>query len=177
MVTRLLAGHGLVGRDVLTRLVFGARVSLLVGFSTVILGAIVGLVLGLLSGFYGGWLDNLIMRLADAQLAFPFMLLAIAIIAVLGPNLRNLILVLAVSSWVLYAWLVRGDVLAVKKREFVDAALWWVSAMSVSWVATSCRTSSTLLVIATFSVAQMILAEAALSDFGLGVQLPTPAWG
>lgn len=173
-----ILGTDSLGRDVLSRLIYGARISLLVGFATVILGGFIGMVLGLISGFYGGWVDNVIMRLADVQLAFPFILLAIAIIAVLGPNLSNLILVLALSSWVLYARLVRGEVLSIKEREYIEAArMVGVTDAGIMVNHIFPNVLSSLLVIGTFSIAQMILAEAALSYLGLGVQLPTPTWG
>ena len=173
-----ILGTDSLGRDVLSRLIYGARISLLIGFATVALGGLIGMVLGLVSGFYGGWVDNVIMRMADAQLAFPFILLAIAIIAVLGPNLSNLILVLALSSWVLYARLVRGEVLSIKEREYIEAArMVGVTDAGILINHIIPNVLNSFLVIATFSIAQMILAEAALSYLGLGVQLPTPTWG
>src|SRR2546426_8220499 len=110
-----------LGRDVLSRMIHGARVSLLVGFAAVVVGGIVGATLGLLAGFRGGWTDTMIMTLADAQLAFPFILLAIGIIAVLGPSFPTLIVVIGLSGWVTYARVLRSQVLVLRSREFVDA--------------------------------------------------------
>jgi peptide/nickel transport system permease protein len=111
-----------LGRDVLSRIVWGARVSLRVGFSVVILASLVGVTLGAIAGYFGGWTDTIIMRLTDILLAFPGILLAIALVAVLGPSLNNVILALAVIGWVGYARLVRGQVLKVREMEFVTAA-------------------------------------------------------
>src|SRR5438552_15630936 len=110
-----------LGRDVLSRVIFGARVSLIVGFAAVLVGGVVGSALGLLAGFRRGWADTVIMTLADAQLAFPFILLAIGIIAVLGPSFPTLILVVGLSGWVNYARVLRAQVLGLRTREFVDA--------------------------------------------------------
>src|SRR5499433_3641129 len=116
-----LLGTDHLGRDVLSRVIYGARVSLLVGFAAVIVGGLVGATLGLVAGFRGGWTDSMIMTLADAQLAFPFILLAIGIIAVLGPSFPTLIVVIGLSGWVTYARVLRSQVLVLRSREFVDA--------------------------------------------------------
>ncbi len=114
-------GSDQIGRDVLSRMLYGARISLTVGFLAALIGGAVGSLLGLIAGYVGGWLDETIMTLGDMQLAFPFILLAIAVIAVLGPSLRNLIIVVGISGWVTYARIARAQVLAVKEREFVTA--------------------------------------------------------
>ncbi|MDQ6834039.1 MAG: ABC transporter permease, partial [Chloroflexota bacterium] len=114
-------GSDQIGRDVLSRMLYGARISLTVGFLAVLIGGCFGSLLGLVAGYVGGWLDETIMTLGDMQLAFPFILLAIAVIAVLGPSLRNLIIVVGISGWVTYARIARAQVLAVKEREFVTA--------------------------------------------------------
>src|SRR5207302_1679275 len=116
-----LLGTDHLGRDVFSRVIYGARVSLLVGFAAVVVGGLVGATLGLLAGFRGGWTDSMIMTLADAQLAFPFILLAIGIIAVLGPSFPTLIVVIGLSGWVTYARVLRSQVLVPRSREFVDA--------------------------------------------------------
>ncbi|MBI2467575.1 MAG: ABC transporter permease, partial [Candidatus Rokubacteria bacterium] len=110
-----------LGRDVLSRVIYGTRVSLTIGFAAVAVGGLVGGLLGLLAGFRGGWVDEVIMTVADAQLAFPFILLAIGIIAVLGPSFPNLIVVVGLSGWVTYARVLRAQVLSLRRREFVDA--------------------------------------------------------
>jgi len=173
-----LLGTDHLGRDVLSRAIYGARVSLLVGLAAVVVGGIVGASLGLLAGFRGGWTDSVIMTLADAQLAFPFILLAIGIIAVLGPSFPTLIVVIGLSGWVTYARVLRSQVLVLRSREFVDA----IHALGGSVARVIARhilpnVLSSLVVIATLELARAIVLEATLSFLGLGVQPPTPSWG
>jgi peptide/nickel transport system permease protein len=167
-----------LGRDVLSRIVWGARVSLRVGFSVVILASLVGVTLGAISGYFGGAVDVVIMRLCDILLAFPGILLAIALVAVLGPSLNNVILALAVIGWVGYARLVRGQVLKVREMEFVTAAK-ALGAKSPRVIALHVLPNviNPVIVMATLGLAGAILAEASLSFLGLGVQPPTPSWG
>ena len=167
-----------LGRDVLSRVIWGARVSLLVGFAAVVVGGLIGATLGILAGYRGGWLDSAIMTLADAQLAFPFILLAIGIIAVLGPSFPTLILVIGLSGWMSYARVLRSQVLVLRSREFVDA----IHALGGSAGRIVARhvlpnVLSSLVVIATLELARSIVLEATLSFLGLGVQPPTPSWG
>jgi peptide/nickel transport system permease protein len=173
-----LLGTDHLGRDVLSRMIYGARVSLTVGLAAVAVGGLVGATLGLLAGFRGGWLDSLVMTLADAQLAFPFILLAIGIIAVLGPSFPTLIAVIGLSGWVSYARVLRGQVLSLRSREFVDA----VHGLGGSMARILLRhivpnVLSSLVVIATLELARAIVLEATLSFLGLGIQPPTPSWG
>jgi peptide/nickel transport system permease protein len=173
-----LLGTDHLGRDVLSRLIHGAQVSLLVGFAAVVVGGLVGAGLGLLAGFRGGWVDGAIMTVADAQLAFPFILLAIGIIAVLGPSFPTLIVVVGLSGWVSYARVLRAQVLSLRSREFVDA----IHALGGSVPRIVVRhilpnVLSTLVVIATLELARAIVLEATLSFLGLGIQPPTPSWG
>ena len=167
-----------LGRDVLSRIVWGARVSLRVGFSVVVLASLVGVTLGAVSGYFGGAVDLVIMRLCDILLAFPGILLAIALVAVLGPSLNNVILALAIIGWVGYARLVRGQVLKVREMEFVTAAK-ALGAKSPRVIALHVLPNviNPVIVMATLGLAGAILAEAALSFLGLGVQPPTPSWG
>ena len=167
-----------LGRDVFSRVIYGARVSLLVGFAAVVVGGLVGATLGLLAGFRGGWTDSVIMTLADAQLAFPFILLAIGIIAVLGPSFPTLIVVIGLSGWVTYARVLRSQVLVLRSREFVDAihALGGSAARVIVGHVLP-NVLSSLVVIATLELARAIVLEATLSFLGLGVQPPTPSWG
>jgi peptide/nickel transport system permease protein len=173
-----LLGTDHLGRDVLSRMLWGARVSLLVGFAAVGVGGLVGAGLGIVAGYRGGWADTIIMTLADAQLAFPFILLAIGIIAVLGPSFPTLIVVIGLSGWMSYARVLRSQVLVLRSREFVDA----IHALGGSMPRVIARhivpnVLSSLVVIATLELARSIVLEATLSFLGLGVQPPTPSWG
>jgi len=167
-----------LGRDVLSRIVWGARVSLRVGFSVVIIASLIGVTLGAISGYFGGIIDTLIMRLTDILLAFPGILLAIALVAVLGPSLNNVILALATIGWVGYARLVRGQVLKVREMEYVTAAK-ALGAKSPRVIIRHVLPNviNPVIVMATLGLAGAILSEAALSFLGLGVQPPTPSWG
>ncbi len=171
-------GSDALGRDVLSRLLYGARVSLTVGFAAIAVGGTIGIIAGLLSGYFGGWVDDLIMRLGDIQLAFPFILLAIMFLVVLGSGVWNLILVLGIGQWVTYARIVRADTLSLREKEFVEAA----RALGDSTPSIIFRTIlpnilAPLTVIASFNVASVILSEAALSFLGLGVPPEVPTWG
>ncbi len=171
-------GSDALGRDVFSRLLYGARVSLTVGFAAITVGGTIGIVAGLLAGYFGGWVDDVIMRLGDIQLAFPFILLAIMFLVVLGSGVWNLILVLGVGQWVTYARIVRADTLSLREKEFVEAA----RALGDSTPSIIFRTIlpnilAPLTVIASFNVASVILSEAALSFLGLGVPPEVPTWG
>jgi peptide/nickel transport system permease protein len=173
-----LLGTDALGRDLLSRIIYGARISILVGFAAVAVQAGVGCLLGLASGYFGGRLDAAFMRLADIQLAIPFLVLAIAVMAVLGAGLRNVILVLGVSGWVIYGRVIRSEVLTIRVNEYIEAtrALGSGSAR-IMFRHILPNVASSLLVISTLEVARMIIAEASLSYLGLGVQPPTPTWG
>jgi ABC-type dipeptide/oligopeptide/nickel transport system permease subunit len=165
-------------RDLLSRIIFGSRLSLEIGISTVSFAIIIGLSLGAISGFFGGWTDNLIMRLMDVLLAFPSLLLAIAIVAVLGPGLINALIAIAFVSIPVYARLIRASVLQVKDQDFVSASRALGSSpvgMLISHVLPNALTP--LIVQATLGIASAILDAAALSFLGLGAAPPTPEWG
>jgi peptide/nickel transport system permease protein len=167
-----------LGRDVLSRVIFGSRVSLLIGFAAVAVGSLVGATLGIVAGYRGGWADTVIMTVADAQLAFPFILLAIGIIAVLGPSFPTLVVVVGLSGWMTYARVLRAQVLVLRGREFVDA----IHGLGGSTLRIILRhilpnVLSSLVVIATLELARAIVLEATLSFLGLGIQPPTPSWG
>ena len=167
-----------LGRDILSRIIYGSRVSLMVSLPAVAMSAAIGLTLGLLAGFYRGWFDGVVMRLVDLQLAFPFILLALSIVALLGPSLRNIIIVFAITTWPVYARTTRGSVLSLREREFVQAAR-SVGAgdRRILWRHVLPNIVSPVLVLASFEVARMIILESALGFLGLGVQPPTPTWG
>jgi peptide/nickel transport system permease protein len=173
-----LLGTDKLGRDVLSRIIYGTRISLLVGVAATLLSGVVGSAIGVISGYYRGWRDQVFMRLADIQLAFPTILLALAIIAVIGPSLWVLITVLGLTGWVNYARVVRAEVLSLRSREFVVAA----RAIGDSDRQIMVRhllpnITAPLMTIGTLQVAAMIVAEASLSYLGLGVPPSIPTWG
>jgi peptide/nickel transport system permease protein len=166
------------GRDVLSRVIFGARISFFVGLAAVGLGGGAGTILGLTAGYLGGRVDDLIMRLADIQLAYPFILFAIMMLTILGEGVLNLVLVLGIGQWVTYARIARAETLVQREREFVEA----VRALGATEWRIMFRTIlpnilTPLIVIASFNVAGVILAEASLSFLGLGVPESVPTWG
>jgi len=166
-----------LGRDILSRMMFGARVSLAVAGTGVVLAAVLGVLLGLLAGYYGGKLDALIMRVADAQLSFPYLLLAIAVMALLRPNLGNLIFVLVLRSWVVYARLIRASTLGLKHREFVQAAhALGASSLWIIFRHIAPNVVASALIVSSFQLAELIILESSLSFLGLGVQPPIPSW-
>jgi len=176
-VQRLL-GSDLLGRDVLSRLLWGARISLSIALAATILGAVVGSTVGLVAGYYRGLADGALTKLIDVQLGFPFVLLAISVIAVAGPGIGVLVVVLAVGSWVGHARIVRGLALSLRERDYVQAA----RAMGAGNARILLRhllpeVLSVILILATFDVGRIIILESTLSFLGLGVQPPTPSWG
>ena len=176
-VERLL-GTDVLGRDLLSRLVWGARISLLIALSATVIGAFVGSTVGLVAGFYRGAVDRVLTELIDVQLAFPFVLLAIAVVAVAGPSIPVLVVVLAIGSWVGHARIVRGLVLSLRERDYVQAAhALGAGAPRILVRHLVPEVLSTIIVLATFDVGRIIILESTLSFLGLGVQPPTPSWG
>ena len=173
-----LLGTDQLGRDLLARVLYGARLALFIGGCTVLLTAVVGGLLGLVAGFVERWPSAVLMRIADVQLSFPFILLAMTINAIVWLGLRNIILSLSAAGWVGYARVVRGEVLSVKQREYVHAA----AALGVGRARLLFRhvlpnVAPSIVVVASLQFSQFIVAEAAISFLGFGVQPPTPAWG
>ena len=172
-----LGSDGL-GRDVLSRLIYGSRVSLAVGVAAVLIGGLFGVFLGVTAGYAGGRLDDLIMRLADVQLAFPFILLAIMVLVVLGAGLLNLVIVLAIGQWVTYARIARGETISQKRKDYIESArAIGVGSSRIVGRAILPNILAPLIVIASFNVAGVILSEASLSFLGLGVPPEVPTWG
>jgi peptide/nickel transport system permease protein len=167
-----------LGRDILSRIVHGSRVTLTIAISAVVLGGIVGTLLGIVAGYYRGIVDRVLMRIVDIQLALPLMLLALLVISAVGPSTTNLVIVLALTSWLRYARIIRGQVLALREREFVlsahaiGAGTWRIM---IKHLLPNVMTPA--LVIGTLELARIIIMDAALSFLGLGVQPPNPSWG
>jgi len=173
-----LLGTDQLGRGVLSRLIYSSRITLIVVVTSVVLAATVGVVLGLIAGFWGGWLDSAIMGITNFFFSFPYVLLAIALMAVIGPGFSTLILVLGLTSWPIYTRIIRSEVFSIKERDFVEAA----RALGVKEGIILMRhilpnVFNSVLVTATLEVARQIINEAFFSFLGLGVQPPIPSWG
>lgn len=173
-----ILGTDALGRDMLSRIIFGARVSLLVGFTAVLLQTLIGVSTGLVAGYHGGFVDNLLMRVADIQQAIPFLVLVVAVAAVTGPSLVNTILILGVTGWVTYGRVVRAQVLSLMQQEYVTAS----QALGGKDRRVMLRhllpnLVAPVTVVGTLTVSAMILVEASLSFLGLGVPPPAPTWG
>ena len=167
-----------LGRDLLSRMIWGARVSLAVGFVAVGIATFIGMILGALSGYYGGWAERIIMRFIDVMLSIPTFFLILAVIAFVGPNIWNIMIVIGVTSWMGVARLVRAEFLSIKEREYVLAAkALGASDITIIFRHIMVNSLAPVLVSAVLGVASAVLVESALSFLGLGVQPPTPTWG
>jgi peptide/nickel transport system permease protein len=173
-----LLGTDRIGRDILSRILHGARISLSIGFFAVLIGSTFGSIMGLIAGYFGGWTDELISTLADIQLAMPFILLAITVIAVLGPSEPNLIILVGISGWMTYARVCRGIVIGLREREYVQAVRalgggdWRIMFRHILP-----NILSPIVVLGTLDLARLIILESTLSFLGLGIQPPKPSWG
>ena len=176
--SKFILGTDGVGRDILSRIIYGSRISVTIGILSVLLGTLIGIPLGLVAGFYGGKVDTVIMRLADVQMSFPFILLAMYLLSILGGGLMNIIVVLGIGTWFKYARAVRGQVLYINELEYIDSARALGSkTFRILFRHVLPNTLAPIIVVASFSVAAAILSEAGLSFVGLGVNPEVPAWG
>ncbi len=166
------------GRDILSRLISGARVSMAVGIGVIAVAGTVGTILGLISGYYGGRVDDLIMRIVDTQTAFPGLLLALVIMAMIGPSARNIIIVLSINGWMVFARITRGIMLTIREKDYIDAArLIGAGDFRIMFRHAFPNLISPVLTLITLELARIILAEASLSFLGLGIQPPESSWG
>ncbi|WP_239618090.1 oligopeptide ABC transporter permease [Cohnella mopanensis] len=171
-------GTDQIGRDELSRLIYAARISLSVGIGSILISSVIGTVLGLVSGYYGGWVDNIIMRITDVFMSFPYIMLILVVASIVGPGLTNIILILGFLGWPSVARLVRGNVLSIKETDYVKASVvLGFKTPRILFMHILPNTVAPILIYATSGVAGAILDEAALSFLGLGVQPPTPSWG
>lgn len=176
------AGHVLgtdnLGRDLLARIIWGARVSGIVGLCVVAIGGTIGISLGLIAGYFGGWIDAIIARLADVQLAFPLVLLAVAVVGVVGPGLVTVIAAIGFTSWVQYVRVIRAETMSLREREFVTAAYaCGASRRRIILRHLLPNVTSPAIVLATFEIARAVVLESSLSFLGLGVPPTIPSWG
>ena len=173
-----LLGTDVLGRDMLSRLIYGARTTVQISVIALALGSIIGTVIGLVSGYWGGWLDALLMRVTDAALGFPTILLALVVVVIMNPGPTAIILAVLLTVWARFARMVRGDVLTVKGYDFVTLArITGVRAPVILWRHIFPNVANTLMVVTSLMVGQIILLEAALSYLGLGLPVGAPAWG
>lgn len=176
--SQFLIGGDQLGRDLLSRIIYGARISLMVGLFGVLISLVIGTVMGLVSGYFGKWMDDFIMRAADVQLAFPFILFAIVVMSVLGTGIWKIIIILGITYWVGFARLIRGQVISLKEQEFIQAAK-AIGGTNFTIIRKHIlpNVMSSIFVLGTMYIAEFILLEASLTFLGLGVDPTIPSWG
>jgi len=176
--TQYLLGTDQLGRDVLSRLIFGARVSMVVGLTAVVFAGILGTTLGIVSGYLGRWVDQVIMRLTDTWLALPPLMFAIFLAAIVGPSMWNIVIILGLVYWTRYARVIRGEVLSLRERDYVRLAIVaGCSRFRIMWTHIMPNIANSAVVLATLQLGVVVIAEATLSFLGVGVPSPQPAWG
>lgn len=173
-----LMGTDVLGRDIFSRIIYGTRASLIIGVVATSISLIIGVVIGSIAGYYGGWIDSIMMRITDIFFAFPFFLLAIAIMTFLGPSFINVFIALGIVGWTNYARLVRGQVISVKESDYIEAAhAVGAKDLRIIWNHVLPNTLAPIIVFTTMNIGGVILSEAGLSFLGIGVQPPAPSWG
>ena len=173
-----LLGTDQLGRDILSRILLGARVSVIIGVTTVLIAGTFGTIVGIISGYFRGWVDVILMRIVDVQLSFPFILLVLVINAIIGTGLRNIIISLAIGGWVIFARVIRSEVLALREKEFITACVaTGVSRIGILFKHILPNLFTPIIILSSLQIGTYIIAEASISFLGFGVQPPAPAWG
>lgn len=173
-----LMGTDHLGRDILSRIIMGARVSVIIGLTTALVAGTIGTIIGIIAGFFRGWIDVVLMRIVDVTLSFPFILLVLVVNAVLGAGLKNIIISLAIGGWVIFARVIRSEVLALREKEFITACIaTGVSRLEILIKHIVPNLFTPIIILASLQIGTYIIAEASISFLGFGVQPPTPAWG
>lgn len=173
-----ILGTDQLGRDILSRIILGARVSVIIGLATVLVAGLFGSIVGIIAGYFRGWIDVVLMRIVDVQLSFPFILLVLVINAIIGTGLKNIIISLAIGGWVIFARVIRSEVLALREQEFITACIaTGVSRLEILVKHIVPNLFTPMIILSSLQVATFIIAEASVSFLGFGVQPPTPAWG
>lgn len=173
-----LLGTDQLGRDILSRIILGARVSVIIGLTTVLIAGTFGTIVGIISGYFRGWVDVILMRIVDVQLSFPFILLVLVINAIIGSGLRNIIISLAIGGWVIFARVIRSEVLALREKEFITACVaTGVTRTGILFKHILPNLFTPIIILSSLQIGTYIIAEASVSFLGFGVQPPEPAWG